>query len=109
MDTCMFAGALPILKAEQHMVGYVSRLPFGSIVFGANQYLSPQMLKNQTYTNLAPPSIESKYRFKLLIQPAELGMTVLTRFLLICAYIAAGYLFVLICKNMGFNKQCACV
>ena len=109
MDMCMFAGALPILKAEQHMVGYVSRLPFGSTVFGANQDLSPQMLKNQTYTNLAPPSIESKYRFKLLIQPVELGMTVLTRFLLICAYIAAGYLFVLICKNIGFNKQCACI
>ena len=105
----MFAGALPILKAEQHMVGYVSRLPFGSIVFGANQDLPPQMLKKQTYTNLAPPSIESKYRFKLLIQPAELGMIVSTRFLLICVYIAAGYLFVLICKNMGFNKQCACI
>ena len=109
MDTCMFSSALPILKAEQHMVGYVSRLPFGSTVFGANQDLSPQMLKNQTYTNLAPPSIESKYRFKLLIQTAELGMTVLTRFLLICAYIAAGYLFMQICKNMGFNKQCACI
>ena len=41
MDTCMYAGALPILKAEQHMVGYVSRLPFGPIVFGANKDLSP--------------------------------------------------------------------
>jgi len=61
MDTCMYAGALPILKAEQHMVGYVSRLPFGSSVFGANQDLPPQMLKKQTYTNLCPPSIESKY------------------------------------------------
>ena len=109
MDTCMFAGALPILKAEQHMVGYVSRLLLRSTVFGANQDLSPQMLKNQTYTNLAPPSIESKYQFKLLIQLAELGMTVSTRFLLICVYIAAGYLFMLICKNMGFNKQCACI
>ena len=61
MDTCMYAGALPILKAEQHMVGYVSRLPFGSSVFGANQDLPPQMLKKQIYTNLGPPSIESKY------------------------------------------------
>ena len=109
MDTCMFAGALPILKAEQHMVGYVSRLPFGSSVFGANQDLPPQMLKKQIYTNLGPPSIESKYWFKLLIQPAELDMTVSTRFLLICTYIAVGYLFVLICKKMGFSKQCACI
>ena len=61
MDACMFAGALPILKVEQHMVGYVSRLPFWSTVFGANQDLPPQMLKKQTYTNLCPPSIESKY------------------------------------------------
>jgi len=61
MDTCMYAGALPILKAEQHMVGYVSRLPFGSSVFGANQDLPPQMLKKQTYTNLGLSSIESKY------------------------------------------------
>ena len=61
MDTCMYAGALPILKAEQHMVGYVSRLPFWSTVFGANQDLPPQMLKKQIYTNLGPPSIESKY------------------------------------------------
>jgi len=91
------------------IVGYVSRLSFGSSVFGANQDLPPQMLKKQTYTNLGPPSIESKNRVKLLIQPAELDMIVSTRFLLICVYIAAGYLFVLICKNMGFNKQCACI
>jgi hypothetical protein len=38
----MFAGALLILKAERHIVGYVSRLPFGSTVFGANQDLPPK-------------------------------------------------------------------